>query len=192
MPDPPRHPIIHLNGFPGVGKLTIARHLTSRLSANLIHNHLLVNPADAVLHRTQPGYQTLRRAIRAAVLDALADEPATYGTSYVFTDFQSSDELGASVCAEYIAAAVGRDAPFIPVVLLCDEDVNMQRLVSPERETYSKLMDVELVARFRREKEVCRLGKHPNFFELDVSGLEPGEAARRIYDHVVRVCPEVK
>ncbi|EQL01603.1 hypothetical protein G6O67_006620 [Ophiocordyceps sinensis] len=60
-------PLIHLNGFPGTGKLTIARALQELLRYRLVHNHLLINPADAVLRRTEPGYQDLRRGIRGAV-----------------------------------------------------------------------------------------------------------------------------
>ncbi|WP_284388078.1 hypothetical protein [Devosia yakushimensis] len=33
--------IIHLNGWPGVGKLTIGRLLAADLGARFIHNHLL-------------------------------------------------------------------------------------------------------------------------------------------------------
>lgn len=42
-----------------------------------VHNHLLVNPADAVLKRDQPGYQDLRKAIRGVVFTALAESPST-------------------------------------------------------------------------------------------------------------------
>jgi thymidylate kinase len=110
MPAP--HPIIHINGYPGTGKLTVAQILTSHVvstNLKLIHNHLLINPADAVLHRTQPGYQSLRRALRAAILTSLATEPATFDTTYLFTDFQTSNEQGASVCAGYAQAAKHRD-----------------------------------------------------------------------------------
>ncbi|KAJ5174929.1 uncharacterized protein N7482_000806 [Penicillium canariense] len=188
----PRRPIVHLNGFPGVGKLTIARFLLKLLPfAKLVHNHLLINPADAILHRTQPGYQTLRRAIRQTIFSALTSEPATFDTTYIFTDFQSDDELGAAVCAEYLATAEVRRAAFIPIMLFCDEKTNMQRLVSSDRELHSKLTDVELVSKFRLEEDVHRFTGHPNYSELDVSNLTPEEAARQIYEHLKHICPEL-
>ncbi|KAM0420372.1 hypothetical protein ACHAPT_011791 [Fusarium lateritium] len=52
-------PIIYINGFPATGKFAIARHLVSLFKADtakLVHNHLLINPADAILDRDQPGY----------------------------------------------------------------------------------------------------------------------------------------
>ncbi|KAJ5632264.1 hypothetical protein N7490_008603 [Penicillium lividum] len=186
----PRRPIVHLNGFPGVGKLTIARFLRKLLpSAKLVHNHLLINPADAVLHRTQPGYQTLRQAIRQTIFSALSTESATFDTTYIFTDFQSDDELGAAVCAEYLATSELRRAAFIPIMLFCDEETNMQRLVSSDRELHSKLTDVELVRKFRLEEDVHRFTGHPNYLELDVSTLTPEEAARQICEHLKHVCP---
>ena len=48
----------------------------------LIHNYLLISPADAVLHHTQPGYQSLRHALRAAIFTSLITEIATYNTTY--------------------------------------------------------------------------------------------------------------
>ncbi|EKV04269.1 Chromatin associated protein KTI12 [Penicillium digitatum] len=188
----PRRPIVHLNGFPGVGKLTIARYLAKQLpSAKLVHNHLLINPADAVLHRTQPGYQTLRRGIRNSIFSALINEPATFDTTYVFTDFQSDDELGATVCAEYLATAEARHAALVPILLFCDEKTNMQRLVSSDRELHAKLTDVELVTQFRREGDVHRFTGHPNYLEIDVSNFTPDEAAKQICEHIRRVCPDL-
>lgn len=116
-----------------------------------MHNHFLINPADAVLHRTQPGYQSLCRVIWSSIFYALANEPATFDTTYIFTDFQSDDGLGTAVCAEYLATAEARRAVLVPILLFCDERTNMQRLVSSDRELHSKLTDVELVTQFRRE-----------------------------------------
>ncbi|OQD92824.1 hypothetical protein PENSOL_c037G02112 [Penicillium solitum] len=181
----PRRPIVHLNGFPGVGKLTIACSLLKPLpSAKLVHNHLLINPADAVLHRTQPGYQTLRRGIRSSIFSALANEPATFNTTYIFTDFQISR-------ATTTSARPSRQAVLVPILLFCDENTNMERLVSSDRELHSKLTDVDLVTQFRREEDIHRFTGHPNYLELDVSNFTPEEAAKRIFEHIRGVCPEV-
>lgn len=186
------HPIIHINGFPGTGKLTVAQYLVAHVTQvdlKLIHNHLLINPADAVLHRTQPGYQALRHAIRGAIFTALI-EPATYDTTYLFTDFQTGNKQGASVCEEYVQAALERGCPLIPIVLTCDEDENIKRMTASEREKHAKLMDVELLRRFRREAPIFKSNDR-NFLELDVTRLEPEEVARIIWEHVLRVCPEL-
>ena len=40
--------IIHINGFPGVGKLTIAKILAEKLGARLLDNHSIYNVALAL------------------------------------------------------------------------------------------------------------------------------------------------
>ncbi len=187
-------PIIHINGFPGTGKLTIAKELQILLGAHgkLVHNHLLINPADAVLHRTQPGYQDLRRALREAVFSALADAPATHGTAYIFTDFQSSDPVGSATSAEYAAAARRRGCALIPIVLRCSEEANLERLQTGDRALSGKITDVELLRKFRAGVHIHRFEGMPEMMELDVTNLEPAEAAKIIFDHVLQYSAEVK
>lgn len=189
------HPIVYINGFPGVGKLTIGRHLATLLSplnGKLVHNHLLINPADAVLSRSQPGYQALRHAVRAAIISALIHEPATYDSVYVFTDFQSLNELGKSVCEEYAAATTARGCVFIPVVVTCALDENMERLVSHERAEHKKLTNVDLARKFREEEDVYRFEDQPASLEIDVTELEPEEAANRIFEHISEVMGKIE
>jgi hypothetical protein len=190
-------PIIHINGFPGTGKLSVARRLIEQLPlhnipAKLVHNHLLIDPADAVLNRTQPGYQNIRKAIRAALFSALEKESATNGTVYIFTDFQTSDAIGSSVCAEYAATATKRDCALISVVLCCEEEENLRRVASSDRGLTKKLTDVELVRRFRRRgAPVHRFVEAPVSLELDVTDRSAEEVARLIVRHIFEVCPDL-
>jgi hypothetical protein len=71
---------LYLNGYPGVGKLTISRELLSVTSipvlnmtdedprklipnSRVFHNHLIIDPAGALFERDDPEYQPLRRAL---------------------------------------------------------------------------------------------------------------------------------
>ncbi|KAM3499568.1 hypothetical protein MY10362_007176 [Beauveria mimosiformis] len=173
-------PIIHINGFPGTGKLTVAKHLEQLLTprARLVHNHLLINAADAVLRRDEAGYQNLRRACSKFV--------------YLFTDFQSNDEVGSGVCAEYLAAARQRKCKLISVILGCDVDTNVGRLVTDERRAHGKITDEELLRKFRDAVDIHRFEDlEVSSLEMDVSSVNAEEAAEQILQHVVRVCPEV-
>ncbi|KAF5128682.1 hypothetical protein E5D57_009626 [Metarhizium anisopliae] len=188
-------PIIHLNGFPGTGKLTVAKCLQKMLGPHgrLVHNHLLINPADAVLHRTEPGYQDLRRAIRSAVFSSLAQSAATHAFAYLFTDFQSSDPVGSATCAEYLDAARARGCSLVSVVMSCDEAANVERLVTSERRAHGKIVDRELLGKFRSGVDIHRFdGPDHASLELDVTQLSAEEAAHRILQHVFRTCPEVE
>lgn len=187
-------PIIHINGYPGTGKKTIATHLIPTLShygAKLIHNHQLINPASAVLPRESPDYQPLRKAIRAAVFDALVTSPDTFRSMYVFTDFQSTDEIGSGVMEEYKDMAARRGCALIPITMTCAEGENMRRLVSEERETHGKIVDVKLAAHFREIEEVYEWPDNPFHLELNVTDLEADAAAEILRKHILKVVAEL-
>ena len=202
-------PIIHLNGFPGTGKLTIARKLVEKLNrdfeeqhpsksanhtrAKLVHNHLLIDPAAAVLERSQPGYNELRTAIRQAVFTTLVDQSSTYETIYVFTDWQSGNAVGSGVCEEYLAMAKARGSQFIPILVSCEEQENVRRIQGVERAISTKLTDSELLLQWRQEVDpppVYLFRDIEARMELDVSSLSPEQAADAIWKHASQYVPE--
>ena len=68
--------IIHINSYPGVGKLTIGRHLAERLNGKLLDNHSIYNVAFAVTEfRTPAFYQTVR-PVRDVAYARLLELPA--------------------------------------------------------------------------------------------------------------------
>ncbi|KAF2642956.1 hypothetical protein P280DRAFT_467068 [Massarina eburnea CBS 473.64] len=193
-------PIIHINGFPGTGILTIAREVVTSLQehfaasesgcqAKLVHNHLLINPADAVLHRTQPGYQILRKALRDAVFSTVKSEPATFTTAYLFTDWQSGDDIGIEVCKDFQFTAHERGCDFIPIVITCDQEENIVRLCSSDRGVWHKITDAELLVQFREQSHpppVYRFENVETRLELDVTNLSAQQAAGCILKHVLK------
>lgn len=183
-------PIVHINAFPGTGKLTVARLLVEKLSAldaKLVHNHLLIDPAGAILPRSSKDYQSLRHAIRAAVFTTLIRSPDTFDSLYIFTDFQSSDQLGSSVVSEYESAAKLRSCAFIPVILSCTKKENLSRLTSQERELHGKLTDHAVMSRIRDHDEVHRFENHPFQLDLEITNVEPDVAADLIYNHIMKI-----
>lgn len=202
LPLPPRSkplPIIHLNGFPGTGKLTIAREVVAILQEHfaalgsgeqvkLVHNHLMINPADAVLHRTQPGYQKLRKALRDAVFSTLKSEPATFTTAYLFTDWQSGDDIGTEVCKDFQFTALDRGCEFIPIIVNCEQAENIARLRNSDRALWHKVTDAELLIRFREVLHPPPVYLFENVetrLELDVTKLSAQQAAQCIMRHVL-------
>ncbi|WXC66745.1 hypothetical protein SNK03_012525 [Fusarium graminearum] len=135
-------PIIHINGYPGVGKLTIAQKLVDLLSTfngKLIHNHLHIDPVGAILPRPSSDYQPLRRTLRSVFFDALVKSHDTMASVIVFTDFQSNDALGRSAIAEYLDMAARRHCSFVPITIICSQEEKLRRLSSsehPSRKTY--------------------------------------------------------
>ncbi|KAM0495614.1 hypothetical protein ACHAP8_007880 [Fusarium lateritium] len=187
-------PIVHLNGFPGTGKLTIARKLVDLLQpfqGKLVHNHLLIDPAGAILPRTSTDYQPLWYAIRAVIFDALSVSQDTFNSAFVFTDFQSDDSIGRGVMAEYCAMAARRGCTFVPVTVTCTKEENLRRLVSSERALHGKLTDVDLVARIRDNSVVYQWPGNSNHLELDLTGLDADTSAGIIFRHLMMVCKDL-
>ncbi|CAG9986693.1 unnamed protein product [Clonostachys byssicola] len=177
-----------------VRKLTIARKLVTLLEpfkGKLVHNHLLIDPAGAILPRSSPDYQPLRCAIRAAVFDALAVSHDTFDSVFVFTDFQSDDEVGSAVMGEYRAMAARRGCTFVPITLTCSKEENLRRLVSSERSAHGKLTDTELVARLRDNAVTHQSPGDPFQLELDLTELDAEAAARMVHQHILDVCVEL-
>ncbi len=168
-------PVIHIGGWPGAGKLTVAKALAQRLGARLLHNHLMLDPANAVYDRGALGHGQLRAEVRAAVFahakalpaqvpivltDALADEPAADPL------FQPTKDL-----------AKARGARLLAVVLDLSIDENLRRLTDPSRHGRSKLTDPDILRNIRARD---RLFVPEGGKVIDVTTQSPQQAAALI------------
>lgn len=165
--------IIHINGWPGVGKLTIARALAGLMNARLLDNHTVINPAEALFERRDPLNRSLRKALRAAIFDHVARmQPGVL----ILTDAISDDAFDSAVFDEHRALAAARGARLVAVVLDCAPQINSERLVAAGRAEQRKLTDPAVLAALRAEHRLLRAQGVP-LIELDVGALSPGEAA---------------
>ena len=63
--------IVHINGHPGVGKLTIARELVALIGGRLLDNHSIYNVALALTERKSEPYFRALRGVRKIAFDPL-------------------------------------------------------------------------------------------------------------------------
>jgi broad-specificity NMP kinase len=166
--------IIHINGWPGVGKLTIARLFAAQIGAKLMANHTMLNPAEALFSRADPLYRSLRRMIRQAVLDHIVRMPPE--TMVVFTDALSDDEFDRAVFDDYVALAEQRGDAMLSIVLDCDGEENARRLTAPGRAELHKLVRPHVLAEMRQSYNLLRAA-HVDRIDLDVTRLSAEEAA---------------
>ncbi|MCU4180537.1 AAA family ATPase [Bosea sp. BH3] len=174
-------PIVHINGWPGTGKLTIARELARLLDARLLDNHSILDPAHALFDRRDPLHHSLRRSLRAAVFDHLRRmQPQT---ALLFTDALSEDAHDVAVFDEYRQLAGDRAAPLVAVVLDIDAERNLERLTAVGRSERHKLTNPKILAALRANHRLLRATGLP-LVELDVSELSPAEAAGILSRHI--------
>jgi hypothetical protein len=130
--------VLCLVGFPGVGKLTIARILARMTGAVLVDNHWINDPILKLV--TNQGSIAVSEAVwpqiakvREAVLETIATlSPRT--NSYIFTYAGADEDPGdRKTFEDYEAVARRRGSRFFPVRLLCDEEELVRRIQSTER-----------------------------------------------------------
>jgi hypothetical protein len=171
---PPPPFLLLLNGFPGVGKLTIARNLLRLLTPvssgpstgpqiRLLDNHLLIDPVSAIEPERTASHYRLRKSFRELAFAALETLPGDL--VILMTSCLSETEEGRSQFAEFLAVARGRRCPMVVLNLVCGVEENGRRVECEERKgsangfAKGKLTDRALLERFRREYKLLDLDK---------------------------------
>lgn len=176
--------IVHLNGWPGVGKMTIGAQLANKIGARFIHNHLLHDVAIVCAGFDSPDRWQLYETVRSAAYTALARRPAS--ESFVMTNALCKNaprELEA--WRHVVELALTRQAALVPVVLDLSIEENCRRIQSTER-VGKKMTDPAILLEFIAADEIQKPDV-PELLILDVSMLSAGQAAGRICDHLNRV-----
>ena len=131
--------IIHLNGWPGSGKLTVAREVARKLQARLLDNHTLHDVAGRLCDRHTPEYWELYYQVREIAykrVRALPSHEVIVMTNALANESDRERQAWASVKA----LAVDRGVPLVAVTLQCSLDENVRRIASEGRR-HRKLTD---------------------------------------------------
>ena len=169
--------IVHINGWPGTGKLTIARCLTARLGGRLLDNHTLLNPAEALFDRESPHWWPLRNSVRAIVLEFAARVDAA--TPLVLTDALADIYSDRQTFEDYRPLAAKRGARLVSVILRCAPEEKLRRLASPGRAEQHKLTNAALLQSWQVKLQLLR-PTGVDVLELDVTSISPEQAAAEL------------
>ncbi|EXK32746.1 hypothetical protein FOMG_11604 [Fusarium oxysporum f. sp. melonis 26406] len=184
---------VYINGLPGIGKLTIAKELQQLLpDSKVYHNHLLIDPIDALVERSSTGYHEMRAGLRRYILNEIAMSEYTKDKTWIFTDAREASAAGEMGAKDYEAAARRRGVSFLSVVLECEIEENIRRAINPTRgqSVDARLMDETILRPILENEKIYRFG-NVNELVLDVTNLSSKEASLRIKEHVDRLaaCP---
>lgn len=173
--------IIHICGMPGVGKLTIARHLENLMSARLIDNHLFVDLAESICDRDEDYLPFLNdiTALAFSRLSTRKKDKCIIFTNALAAELQEDIERLNNVRL----LAVSMECAFIPVLVTCKHDENVKRLVAEDRAIKNKLRKTEILNDILARYTPAHLAEHPNALTIDNTNLDAAAAAQLIADH---------
>jgi deoxyadenosine/deoxycytidine kinase len=178
--------IIHLNGFPGVGKLTIARELAALLKGHLVDNHSLINAVYAAgWAHGSPEYLDLHARITREIYADLSKHPKD--AIQIFTNALTAELPEDRARVDRIRAlAETRGVPFVPVTLDCELGENIRRLQFPERSLKQKLRDAKILEGDYAAYTIYQPDS-PYAMRLDVTRLGAKAASERIAQHIGQI-----
>ncbi len=167
-----------LNGYPGVGKLSIGQKLAELLNGRLVDNHTLWNLAFALTERKTPAFYETIRTVRRLADDLICKLP-----DEVPVDMTEALTAGSAFCEEYWAGLERLSqsrGPLLVVHVHCDLEENKRRIQSVERDLKRKPHDAGYAVQNHKRARGL-LGKNAeHLLELDVSELTAPDAARKI------------
>lgn len=173
--------IIHFNGMPGVGKLTIAQKLALRLNAHLLDNHALINTVYAMgYEHGSEGYLKALSDLTRLVYEKLLrpDAPKTIILTNALVNESHTDVERFKAVADFARA---RNQVFVPVLLTCSPEENLRRAVNHERSYKQKLTNPNVLAAIHQKNYTfCHLPDSPHQVTLDVTSLHPDQSVDTI------------
>ncbi len=179
---------IHLIGYPGTGKYTIAQQIKERLDCRIVDNHLVNNPvfiAARIDGKTAlpPQVWENTRKIWRIVLDSIRDmSPAHFNFLFTNALFETdpNDHARFREIRDFVTA---RGSVYIPVRLeIADVDEHRKRVTAEGRNERFKATDPAGPERFRTRGPILSID-HPNVLTLDVTSLSAENAALAILAH---------
>jgi deoxyadenosine/deoxycytidine kinase len=131
--------IIHLNGWPGVGKLTVARALAEITGGRLVDNHTIYNLAFSLAPFRSEAFYELVRAVRRIAYARIAELPADQPV--ILTNALSRSSWGRENWQALLDLAERCERPLMAVTLICKPEEHRLRLATRERAYLGKLTD---------------------------------------------------
>lgn len=168
-------PVIHICGWPGAGKHTIAKALAPRINGRVLDNHLMLDPASALFDRGDMHHKAMRAEIREIIYRYAENLPMD--VPLVVTDALADTAADHALFAPTQALAAARRARLLPVTLSLAAEENIRRLTDPSRAGRSKLMQAEVLTQLRQENNLLQA---EGAVVVDVTALSAERAASKI------------
>lgn len=179
--------IIVLNGYPGVGKLTIGRELAHLLDGRLLDIHSVYNVAFALTEFKSPQFRATVEKIEAIAHDLIHDPPKDQPV--VLTTVIAGESVWGAAEWDRIAALGAARPPFCVVHVTCDLDANISRIEDPDRDLKRKPRDRAYAERNQTQTKPLAGRDAEHVLILDTTALSAQHAAETIAAWTARLSP---
>lgn len=177
--------LIVLNGYPGVGKLTIARELAGLVGGRLLDNHSVYNLAFALTDfKSAAFYQAVRSAQRIAD-DLIAALPTE--TPVIPTEALTPGSDWTEKCWQRVLRLSEGSGPLFVIHVLSDRVENERRIQRQDRAYLRKPRDPAMAERCHASAKPLAGGDAEHCFRLDATALSKTEAAEAISTWISRI-----
>lgn len=170
--------IIVLNGYPGVGKLTIGEELISQISGRLLDIHSVYNVAFALAEFKSPEFIEAVEKIESVAHDLILKLPSEIPV-VLTTVLAGTSDWGDAEWKRIVRLGDER-GPLLVVHIHCDLEENIRRIEAAGRAAKRKPRDAEMARRNHAHGKVLAGIDEANLLRLDVTDLSPTEAATNI------------
>lgn len=177
--------LVVLFGRPGVGKLTVGRHLAERTGFRLFHNHLAFDLALSLFKFGSTEFSDLREEVWLSSLVRAASSDLS-GVIFTFTPEITVRDSFVPALQERISGA-GGVVHFVE--LTCAPDELHQRIAQPDRAKYAKLRNSAKYERFAAQGGFDRPIMPTPDYLVDTTHMSADEAAERIAEVLARSAP---
>lgn len=170
--------IIVLNGYPGLGKLTIGQELAPRVSGRLLDIHSVYNIAFAQTESKSPAFIETVEKIEAIAHDLIRNLPLQIPV-VLTTVLAGSSDWGYAEWERIVN--LGRErARLLVVHRHCDLDEDIRRIEAAGRAAKRNPRDTKMARRNLAHGKVLAGIDESDFLQLDITNLSPMDAAAKI------------
>ena len=170
--------LVFLFGLPGSGKLTVAKELSALTGWKLFHNHLTVDLLLAVFPFGCKEFIELRERIWLSVFAAAA---ASEMPGLIFT-FNPENTVRQGFIEQTLSLISKHSARVEFVEMLCEESALENRLDTPERRVYKKMLSVTDYRELRNRNVFAFPVMPAPQMRVDTTQQSPREAAVQILE----------
>ena len=170
--------IIHINSYPGVGKLTIAKALSKSNGAKILDNHSIYNVAFALTEFKSPEFYKTVSDVRAIAYQRVKELPSD--VPVILTNAHVQDSSWGNACwDEALKLAKSCKRAHVVVILDCSREENSKRIQGVDREDMRKPRDPQMFRQGPIDRPLIdRDADH--LIRMDVTNL----SAQQVADHL--------